>query len=108
MYRDDSLFTLELLEMAGLLAVSLKRRGIFALDARCRARLLRAGLASLLMAGALWTGTVAIGGWFDAGPALRVTGLVVLVGGGAVLYGLLALALGAVRPGEIRAWFRRG
>jgi putative peptidoglycan lipid II flippase len=92
----------------GLLVFSLKRRGIFTLDARCRARLLRTALASLLMAGALWAGTLAIGSWFDAGPALRIAGLVVLVGGSLVLYGLLALAVGAVRLGEIRAWLGRG
>jgi putative peptidoglycan lipid II flippase len=92
----------------GLLAVSLKRRGLFALDARCRARLVRAALASLLMAGALWVGMWALGGWFDARPGLRIAGLVVLVAGGLVLYGLLALALGAVRPGEIRALLGRG
>jgi putative peptidoglycan lipid II flippase len=91
----------------GLLALELRRRGIFALDRRCRARLPRIALASLIMAVALWLAQEALSDRFDADPLTRITGLLLLVGGGGLLYGAGALLFGAVRIDEIRASFKR-
>ncbi len=88
---------------AGLLALGLRRRGFLRLDARTRSRLPRMALASLLMGAALWGGTAALDGWFDAGMWIGVAGLALLVGGGLAVYGLLALVLGAVTPAELKA-----
>ncbi len=91
----------------GLLALGLRRRGLFSLDERCRARLPRVALASLAMAGALWLVLTALEDWFDAGLALRIAGLAVLVGGGMALYGAVALLLGAARVSEVKSALRR-
>lgn len=90
-----------------LLAVTLRRHGFFALDQRCRHRLPRIALASLLMAVALWLAERALGGWFDADPVQRVAGLVLLLVEGLVIYGAAAVLLGAARIAEIRAGFKR-
>jgi putative peptidoglycan lipid II flippase len=90
-----------------LLAIRLRRLGFFALDQRCRHRLPRIALASLVMAVALWLAQQALAGWFDAGPPQRVAGLVLLLVEGLALYGAGAVLLGAVRIAEIRAGFKR-
>ena len=90
-----------------LLAFGLRRRGFLSLAARTRGRLPRILLASLLMGGLLWAGQVALDGWFDAGFWVRVGGLALLVGGGLAAYALLAPALGAIAPAELRALLAR-
>jgi putative peptidoglycan lipid II flippase len=90
-----------------LLALGLRRRGFFALDRRCRHRLPRIALASLIMAVALWLAQEALGGWFTAAPVTRIAGLLLLLGVGLVIYGAGALLLGAVRIDEIRASLKR-
>jgi putative peptidoglycan lipid II flippase len=91
----------------GLLALGLRRRGFFALDRRCRARLPRIALASLIMAVALWLAQELLNDWLYGDLLSRITGLVVLVGGGVLLYGAGALLFGAVRIDEIRASLKR-
>jgi len=91
----------------GLLALALRRRGFFALDRRCKARLPRIVLASLVMAVALWLAQEVLSGWFDAALVIRITGLVLLVGSGILLFGAGALLFGAVRIDEIKAILRR-
>jgi len=90
-----------------LLALGLRRRGFFALDERCRARLPRIALASLIMAAALWLARDLLDPLFDGDLVARVLCLLVLVGGGLLVYGAGALLLGAVRLDEIKAIFRR-
>ena len=90
-----------------LLASALFRRGFLSLDARLKARLPRIALASLIMGAGLWALLQGLLPWFDAGPAWRVAGLVLLVGAGLGIYGVLALALGALRPAELKALRRR-
>lgn len=94
---------------AALLALGLKRRGFFTLDAQCRARLPRIALASLAMAVALMAGgrALVLEGWFDAALGVRVAGLAALVIGGLTLFCALALVVGAIRAGEIKAWLGR-
>ena len=46
--------------------------------------------------------------WFaSAEVALRITALGLLVGGGAAVYGAAALALGAIRLGELKDMAKR-
>jgi hypothetical protein len=59
------------------------------------------------MGAGLWGGQEALAGWFDAGFWVGITGLALLVGGGLVAYGLLAPALGAVAPAELKALVSR-
>ena len=93
---------------AGLLYVLLARRGLFAADARLKRRLVRMGLATAAMVGAVVAAAGALDPLFTGtagGRALALAGLVV---SGLVVYGLAAPLLGAVRIGEARALVRRG
>ncbi len=91
-----------------LLTATLVRRGHLAADARLKSRLVRIALASAGMGAVLWLGAAWLAP-FLAGPLLvKSMALAALVGGGLALYGLLALALGAVRAGELRDRLRRG
>jgi len=91
----------------GLLAIGLHRRGFLSLDARNRGRLPRIVLASLVMGAFLWWLLGVLTGWFDAGIWLGVSGLAILVGSGLAVYGISALALGAVRLSELRGTLSR-
>ncbi len=91
----------------GLLGAALCRRGFLVLDARLRRRLPRIAAASLLMGAALWALARWLLPWFDAGAWLRISGLVILVGGGLGLYALLASALDAVDRAELALLFNR-
>ena len=93
---------------AGLLAAGLFKRGFLTLDARLKARLPRAALASLVMGALLWGLADWLLPWFDAGFWLRIAGLAVLVAAGLLVYGVLVLAFGVVRLEELKALRTRG
>lgn len=92
----------------GLLAWVLKKRGYFHLDARLRSKAPRIVGASALMAV-----VVGAAGWWAepmmaaSGQGLRALWLAALVGGGIVLFALLAQLTGAARLGEIKAMVKR-
>jgi len=90
-----------------LLARRLRRLGFLALDARLRRRLPRSLGAALVMGALLVALQLLLDGWFDAGEALRVAALALLVvlGGGA--YFALAFALRAVERADFATAFRR-
>ncbi len=90
-----------------LLALGLRKRGYLVLDDRLKGRLPRIAVASTLMGLALWGAGRWLGPWFDGDLTVRVAGLAILVAGGLGLYGALALALGAVRLGELKALISR-
>ena len=90
-----------------MLALALRRRGFFALDRRCRARLPRIALANLFMVVGLWLAQRLLSGWFEADTLSRIAGLLLLIGEGLVVYGAGVLLFGAVRIDEIRASLRR-
>ncbi len=85
----------------------LHRQDFLRLDARFREKAVRIVGAGLAMGGALW----AMNGWLDPymGGALpaRLGALALLCGGGAVVYGLASMALGAYRIAELKAQIRR-
>jgi len=76
-------------------------------DARFHKRIWRILAASLLMALALWLATQAMapmlahGGW-------RYLAVILLIAGGAAVYGLGGQAIGAFRLGDFRGALRRG
>jgi putative peptidoglycan lipid II flippase len=93
---------------AALLGITLKRRGFLTIDPRLRRRLPRIAAASLIMGAALWAGWVALTGWFQGGLSAQVATLVLLVGGGLVVYGALAIAFRAVSIEDIKTLRSRG
>lgn len=92
----------------GLLAVTLRRRGYFTLDARLRSKGPRIVAASAAMAA-----LVGAAGWWatpimaEAGQLARAGWAAALVGGGILAFALLAQASGAARLGEIKAMLKR-
>jgi len=90
-----------------LLLFALRRRGFLTFDAALRRRLPRIAAASLALALALWSGGRALLPWFDDTVARGIVGLALLVGGGLVLYAVLALTLNAVDRAELKRLFRR-
>jgi len=92
---------------AGLLSFVLRRRGHLGLDARLKRRLPRQALAAAGMAVALFAGVFIVAPLLVGGQTERITGLVLLVGGGMAVYALLALVFGAARPSDLRGLRRR-
>ncbi|MBI1263504.1 MAG: murein biosynthesis integral membrane protein MurJ [Alphaproteobacteria bacterium] len=96
-----------------LLARTLLARGLWRLDARLAARLPRQVLAAALMGAAVWAMAGPGTDWItDIAPALGaypakliVLGAVVMLG--AAVYGLAALAVGALKPSDLRDLVRR-
>jgi len=89
-----------------LLAISLKRRGIFAMDARLLNRLPRIVLASALMAGALLAAQY-FGASLMSAPGLRYAWVAALVALGLVTYAIAAPLTGAAHLGELKAMLQR-
>lgn len=92
---------------AGLLYLTLRRRGWLALDARARRASLRILLAAAIMAAVAFALGQLVLPWVTGGALERAAGLVLLVGGGVAAYGLAALALGVVPLAAIRARLAR-
>ena len=95
---------------AGLLWRTLSARGHFIPDARFKRALPRMVLASVLMGIALWLTAQYFEPWFapPRGILLRSAALAALVGVGLGVYGVAALALGAVEWRQLRSVLRRG
>jgi len=90
-----------------LLYRTLVKRGHFVADWRLRHRAWRLGVAALTMGAVLWISEDRLlpyihGGWF-----MRIGAMVVLVGGGSVVYGVAALALGAFSRDDLSLLRRR-
>ena len=84
------------------LTVRLARRGRLAPDRRLRRRLPRIGVASLVMAAALWAAATFLDGPLAAGEVSRIAALAGLVVLGVVLYGIAVQVSGAARLGELK------
>ncbi|GAB4394680.1 MAG: murein biosynthesis integral membrane protein MurJ [Kiloniellaceae bacterium] len=91
----------------GLLVLSLRRYGFWALDERFRARLPRIGIASLGLGAALWGLQRATEAFLGDSFAERVIALALLVSAGLAVYGLLAFGLGAVSRADLAGSLRR-
>lgn len=77
------------------------------IDLQFRRRFPRIAVASVIMGVVLWAGADVLSPWLDGSALLRIAALVVLVGGGLVLFGGAALALGAVSRSEFATMLRR-
>lgn len=92
---------------AGLLAVTLRARGLLQIDARLVGAVPRLVLASVIMALAVWV----LAAWLPApvadllpGVGASIRTLIVLigvVGAGIAVFGLASLATGALKPSEL-------
>ncbi|MCU0791058.1 MAG: murein biosynthesis integral membrane protein MurJ [Nitratireductor sp.] len=94
---------------AGLLGFTLSRRGLFALDERCRRRLPRILAAALLMGGLLLGGAWLLRANYaeQAGFLAAAWGLLLLVTGGVLSFFAIAHVSGAMRLGEIKTMLKR-
>jgi putative peptidoglycan lipid II flippase len=94
---------------AGLLGLTLSRRGLFTLDERCRRRLPRILASALVMGGLLLAGAWSLQANYaeDAGFLAAAWGLLLLVTGGVLVYFVVAHLSGAMRLGEIKTMLKR-
>ncbi len=90
-----------------LLAVILRKRGLLALDARLKSRVLRIVVACLIMMGGLYLASSYAGVWLTGSQTERIAVLTGLIGLGLLLYFVSAFAIGAARLGEIKPLLKR-
>jgi putative peptidoglycan lipid II flippase len=90
-----------------LLAVALRRRKHWQPDARLVSRTWRIAAASIGMSAALWFGLMALKAQLAHPNVTGVAALAAVIALGGVVYGLLGMALGVIRLGELRAALRR-
>ena len=90
-----------------LLWWALGKRGHFAADARLIRRAGRLILAAALMGVALWFGNGLLTPYTTGPREGRIAAMLVLVAGGAAVYGLACLVTRAYRPADIRALLAR-
>ncbi len=95
---------------AGLLAITLQRRGHFIADSRLKASVIGIIVASLVMGAALIAAMLIVSGLFGTGIGLiaRMATLATLVATGAAVYFTIAWSTGAFRPADFSRAFRRG
>ncbi|WP_417431332.1 murein biosynthesis integral membrane protein MurJ [Kiloniella sp.] len=91
-----------------MLWIVLVRKDHLKLDGRFVSRLPKILASSLVMGGVLWSGMRWLRPWFDGELYEKVAALSALIGAGLLVYALLSLLLGAVRPADFSAMFRRG
>ncbi len=92
---------------AGLLGLALVRRNLVDLDRTLLTRTLRMLGASVIMGVAVYFAADALTGLLSGGTIERILALFLLVVGGAVLYLVVAAAVGAVDRRELRRVIRR-
>jgi putative peptidoglycan lipid II flippase len=83
------------------------RRRQLVMDQRLRTRAPRMLASALALGAALWFAAPLLGEALSAGEARRALALALLIAASLVLYGVLSLVTGAVRTGDIAAFFRR-
>lgn len=92
---------------AGLLALTLKRRGQLAPDTRLSRRGPRIVAASLVMGAGLYGGMLALAPWLAGAGTSRTAALALLVGLGLGAFGILAQVLGAAHWRDLKGLRRR-
>lgn len=85
-----------------LLGARLNRLGHLKFDARVRRALPRMVLAALVMGIAVWAMAIYATPVLTQGLGAKIVALGAIVGAGAVLYGVMVLALGAVRLADLK------
>jgi putative peptidoglycan lipid II flippase len=92
---------------AVLLAAVLRRRGYWRADARLVSRTWRIAAATIGMGGALWLGLTMLKAPLAHPTLVGVVAFAGIVALGGAVYGLLGMALGVIRLGELRGALRR-
>lgn len=77
-------------------------------DERFKAALPRIVLASLIMGGGLYLNAYVTGGLIADGALAQIFALAVLIAGGALVYGLSIVALGVVKPRDMKKYLIKG
>ena len=90
-----------------LLAIVLRRRGHWHSDKRLFSRTWRIAVATIGMSAALWFGMIVLRAPLAFPNLMGVAALAGIIALGGTLYGLLGMALGVIRIGELRAALRR-
>jgi putative peptidoglycan lipid II flippase len=90
-----------------LLAIVLRRREHWQPDARLLSRTWRITVAAIGMSVALWFGLMALKAPLAHPNLMGVAALAGIVVLGSAVYGLLGMALGVIRLGELRTALRR-
>jgi putative peptidoglycan lipid II flippase len=86
---------------------TLKKRGHFQADARLRRRVPRLALASILMGIAVYFVAPLVDPYLTGSILRRAGGLVVLVGSGAIVYGVACFLTGAFVLDDVKLLMRR-
>ena len=90
-----------------LLSVALFRRGYWQMDIRLKTRLTKGVGCAFVMGAAVWFGAGMLEESFKGDSAERVGALILVVLGGATIYGLLTHLSGALRFSEAKRLLRR-
>jgi putative peptidoglycan lipid II flippase len=90
-----------------LLYIALKRADHLTLDARFRGKVLRIVAAGVLMGVALYIGNDLLDAHMSGHFWQRIAALALLCGGGAAVYGIATIGLGAYRLSELKGQLRR-
>ncbi|MGZ2411570.1 putative peptidoglycan lipid II flippase [Sphingomonas sp. F9_3S_D5_B_2] len=91
-----------------LLYATLRRRGHFIADAQLKRRLPRLALAAVLMGAAIFAFDRLLDPWLTGHLWQRYSALLVLVGGGAVVYAVACFLTGAFVLNDLKLLIRRG
>jgi putative peptidoglycan lipid II flippase len=91
----------------GMLAWGLRRRGLLGFDDRLKFVLPRILLATAVMAAALWAIQRPLDSWWAADTIYRVVGIVLLVGGGLLVYGLVVIVSRATSVSDVTGLLKR-
>ena len=92
---------------AGLMAYVLSRRGHLVLDARLKSRLARTIVAVAGLAAALLAGLTVLEAPLQGSEFTRIMALIALVGGGLMVFAVLAAIFGAARPADLKSLLAR-
>jgi putative peptidoglycan lipid II flippase len=90
-----------------LLWLALRRRGFLEIDAKLARRLPRILAAAVIMAALVWPAATWLSAPLEGAVTGRILAMAALVAGGAIIFALLALAMGAARRDDLRALLRR-
>ena len=92
---------------AGVMAFVLHRRGHLVLDARLKSRFLRTLWAVFGLGLALLGGMGVLSAYLSGSELTRIIALVTMVGGGCLVFALLAALSGAARPADLKSLLSR-
>ena len=77
-------------------------------DARFKAKWFKIVLASAIMGAGLYFNVYVNGFWQGTEGLAQISELAILIVGGILVYGLSIVAMGVIKPSELKAYFRKG